>query len=323
MKTINEYRINYESLDEKRVIADTMESALRLALKENEDEPKSITCMQKKIAYATAADPVSITPEALTEQGETVLFVSVVPEHLTDVQRGDTVYFQYIIPEEVTLFIFDHWEVNGKSAGTDATLRVEIDDETEAYKVSAVFKDLRADVDAPTGVECTAKTDSSLLFTWEGELPEDGYFEYTLKVADTGDVIVNAEHTTLNSVEFEQLYADEAYQFSVCAKDKVGNASDVVVVYAATLKETPLPVINLQAENVTTDSADLTFEAPTGTYTGYLYSLDDGTTWTAASASPITLSGLDEDTEYTAIVVTVNDTVKSNARSVTFTTLAS
>ena len=82
-----------------------------------------------------------------------------------------------------------------------------------------------------------------------------------------------------------------------------------------------LPPTNIAATNVTASDVTINFTPPSGTIIGYIASTNDGAQG-SGTTSPITISGLANNTTYTVTVVSYNLYGKSIAStSVSFTTL--
>ena len=82
-----------------------------------------------------------------------------------------------------------------------------------------------------------------------------------------------------------------------------------------------LPPTNITATNITASSVTINFTPPSGTITSYIATTNDGAQG-SGTTSPITISGLANNTTYTVTIVSYNLTYYSTAStSVSFTTL--
>lgn len=180
---------------------------------------------------------------------------------------------------------------------------------------------------APSNLSASSVTQSSLILNWTASTDNVGVAGYDIYRNGTK---INGSIVTGTTYNVTGLNAATAYQFYVRALDDAGNVSGNSNTINVTTPDTQAPSVpgNLQAGNITHNSAVLTWNASNDNVGVIGYDIYQGPNMTKLNTNPVTgtsynLSALSASTGYT-FYVTASDAagnVSSNA-SVSFTTVA-
>jgi hypothetical protein len=177
-----------------------------------------------------------------------------------------------------------------------------------------------SDLTPPGEVTNLAATFTDTTVTLTYEMPTDADFSHVQIFKD--DVLVQ-DNVTATTYTITGLTPETEYEFVIKTVDTVGNISQGSSVVVTTNDVTPPgEVTNLQATNITSDGATLTYTLPTDTDFSHVQ-IFDGTTLLDDNITTNTydLTGLTSATQYTITVKTVDNSGNvSNGTSVTFTT---
>lgn len=177
---------------------------------------------------------------------------------------------------------------------------------------------------APTNLIASNITANSIELNWDASSDNVAVANYDIYVDDVYVMTVN--ETTANVTGLEE---STSYSFYVTAKDEAGNVSaSSNVITASTVsgadETTPSAPENLQANNVTENSIDLSWNASSDNVgvTGYNIFVD-GVLYTTVTETFTSVTGLSEATSYEFYVNAKDDAgnVSENSETITETTL--
>ncbi|OME79516.1 chitinase [Paenibacillus sp. FSL A5-0031] len=156
---------------------------------------------------------------------------------------------------------------------------------------------------APTNLQVTGKTSSSVSLSWTASTDNVGVTGYTVTYGSTS-VNVTGTSTTISG-----LAANTAYTFTVTAKDAAGNISGasnalpVTTNPAAGDTTSPTAPTNLQVTGKTSSSVSLSWTASTDNVGVTGYTVTYGSTNVNVTGTSTTISGLAANTAYAFTVV--------------------
>ncbi|PTL76353.1 glycosyl hydrolase family 18 protein [Vitiosangium sp. GDMCC 1.1324] len=185
---------------------------------------------------------------------------------------------------------------------------------------------------APTGLNATSKTDTTVSLAWTASTDNVGVTGY--EVFRGSETTAVASTTGATSVTVTGLAANTTYTFTVKARDAAGNRSTASSAFSVTTNpqvvdtQAPTAPASLRSTAVTNSSVSLAWNASTDNVavTGYEVFIGSGTTAAASTtgATSVTVTGLAASTTY-AFTVKARDAAgnrSSASNSISATTSA-
>jgi predicted secreted Zn-dependent protease len=229
----------------------------------------------------------------------------------------------------------DYWSnpdvsYNGEDTGVPVGSSSEADARTTLHNNAQIIANWRQSTvvtppNEPSNVQANNVTSTTATLTWtDNSDDETGFKIRYFNIYQSGQVVGNTTADT-TSYSLANLTPDTTYSFNVASFNDAGDSREVGTLFTTT-KSTTIPIAptNLQANNITTTSAILTWSDNSNNEDGFKIYKDGLTNLVAtvpANTTSYALTNLSPATTYTYSIRAFNSAGESNVTATLFTTL--